>query len=173
MLFDRDIEIEADDQVRVGAVTRPRLKVAEGAAYDGSGHCAACGAQEDAFHVFGCRLEYCPVCRHPFPFCRCFGRRPEREPSPQLGPVVVLGGETFNRLRVGEGSRYRGLEWCHDCAAGKGELHEFGCDMEECARCGGQFAFCGCYRPAGAGPETEPRVRPDSAGEDKQNKLGL
>ena len=173
MLFERDIKLQADDQVTVGAVTRQRLKVAEGAAYDGSGHCAACGAKEEAFHVFGCRLEYCPVCRHQFPYCRCFGKKTKQEP-PLLGPEVVLGGETFKRLRVGGESRYSGLECCHDCAAGKGVLHEFGCDMEECPRCGGQFAFCGCYQPpAGATPEAEPEVGRHFAGDENQIKLDL
>ena len=172
MLFQRDIQLVADDQVRVGAVTRRRLTVAEGAAYDGSGQCAVCGAQEPSFHLFGCRLEYCPICRYQFPYCRCF--EPKAEWPRQLAEVVVLRGETFTRLRVGGGPSHPGLDWCHDCAAGKGELHEFGCDMETCPRCGDQFAFCGCHQPVeDASPGAESGVRPRSPCDDKQLKLDL
>ena len=33
---------------------------------------------------------------------------------------------------------------CHDCNAKSGHTHHPGCDMEVCARCGGQAAFCEC-----------------------------
>lgn len=40
-------------------------------------------------------------------------------------------------------------EKCPDCAAGKGELHRQGCDVERCAFCGGQAnSFC-CGMPRG------------------------
>lgn len=33
---------------------------------------------------------------------------------------------------------------CHDCGCKEGELHDLGCDMETCPRCGGQIITCDC-----------------------------
>ena len=33
---------------------------------------------------------------------------------------------------------------CHDCGASEGEIHSFGCDMEDCPFCRGQLITCGC-----------------------------
>ena len=33
---------------------------------------------------------------------------------------------------------------CHDCGALKGELHGFGCDVEECPGCSEQRLSCDC-----------------------------
>jgi hypothetical protein len=35
---------------------------------------------------------------------------------------------------------------CPDCAAGVGEYHVLGCDVEQCPYCGGQLIFCDCRR---------------------------
>lgn len=37
---------------------------------------------------------------------------------------------------------------CHDCGIAEGEIHQFGCDMEEHAACGGQLITCGCVYEA-------------------------
>lgn len=32
---------------------------------------------------------------------------------------------------------------CHDCGAGPGQFHHFGCDVERCPICKGQLISCG------------------------------
>lgn len=33
---------------------------------------------------------------------------------------------------------------CHDCGAWEGQIHHWGCDMEECPKCGRQLISCDC-----------------------------
>jgi len=33
---------------------------------------------------------------------------------------------------------------CHDCDAKEGEIHQMGCDMEICPKCGNQLLGCDC-----------------------------
>lgn len=36
---------------------------------------------------------------------------------------------------------------CHDCGISEGQIHHYGCDMEECPFCGEQLISCQCaYR---------------------------
>lgn len=50
-------------------------------------------------------------------------------------------GESFQRVPFQPDNP----DWlCIDCEAATGEIHELGCDAEDCPRCGGQLISCGC-----------------------------
>lgn len=57
------------------------------------------------------------------------------------------------------------LRNCGDCGAVPGEMHVGGCDMEHCARCGGQSISCNCiYEVCGMNPATLEVEHPDVYG---------
>ena len=71
--------------------------------------------------------------------------------------LAIIRGKEYGRVPYG----WEKSDWqadrmpCHDCRARKGQLHQLGCDVEECPRCGGQAISCGCeevteseFRPA-------------------------
>ena len=39
----------------------------------------------------------------------------------------------------------RKITTCHDCGATPTELHQPGCDVEQCYECGSQLISCGCF----------------------------
>jgi hypothetical protein len=57
-----------------------------------------------------------------------------------------IGGKNFDRVRYGDEKEDWGADRhaCCDCGATKGELHIFGCAVEQCPRCGGQALYCDC-----------------------------
>jgi hypothetical protein len=62
------------------------------------------------------------------------------ENNPKAG-LIMLMGESFQRLPFQPDDP----DWlCIDCEAAAGEIHELGCDTEDCPRCGAQLISCGC-----------------------------
>ena len=51
---------------------------------------------------------------------------------------MIADGRLYNRTPNGR------AENCHDCGAGPGKVHHWGCDMERCPRCHGQLISCDC-----------------------------
>jgi hypothetical protein len=61
-------------------------------------------------------------------------------------PDILIDGKWYDRITIK--SCYG--DTCHDCAIPnvKGNLHHFGCDMEQCPKCGGQLISCDCHKEA-------------------------
>ena len=56
-------------------------------------------------------------------------------------PKIKLQGKVYDRVPYkAENPEYL----CIDCEAADGELHDLGCDTEECPKCGEQLIACGC-----------------------------
>ena len=64
--------------------------------------------------------------------------------------IVSIDGRDYPRVRLGE-EREPEESPCPGCGAYYGALHEWGCDIEECPRCGGQRIRCGCTDAPRAG----------------------
>ena len=59
-------------------------------------------------------------------------------------PKIELKGKVYDRIPF----KPDDPEWlCIDCEAAEGQIHELGCDTEDCPACGGQLIACGCLPP--------------------------
>ena len=71
---------------------------------------------------------------------------PEKIQAAQRQPTVMIGGGQFERVRYGSEKDDWGADdhGCHDCRVIKGQVHVWGCDGEECPKCGHQLLGCDC-----------------------------
>lgn len=64
-------------------------------------------------------------------------------------------GVEFKRIKYSSVRNYteKEYEYCGDCGAINDEYHVFGCDIEECPKCGGQLLSCECGMMLAVGDE--------------------
>ena len=58
--------------------------------------------------------------------------------------IEFSDGETVDPIPYGEELDTEPAGKCHDCGAFPGQYHHPSCDIEQCPRCGGQYALCEC-----------------------------
>lgn len=73
-------------------------------------------------------------------------RRRERLEAAQSITSYRIEGVAYPRIAFGDEDADCGAGEgpCHDCLATKGQLHDPGCDVERCPKCGGQAICCEC-----------------------------
>lgn len=57
---------------------------------------------------------------------------------------IQIGKKYYKRIPYGEDFMFYGDERCPDCACKIGHFHHFGCDHEQCPKCGRQLIMCTC-----------------------------
>lgn len=60
-----------------------------------------------------------------------------------FGTVIDSKGKKYRRYRYGDEGGDTSMP-CGDCGVHAGGVHHDGCDLEDCPKCHGQFAFCDC-----------------------------
>ena len=66
--------------------------------------------------------------------------------KPAQNPMqFVINGQEFDRVPYGSGSDDLKHPNCDDCGVRRGALHQIGCDLEPCPRCGCQAITCDCF----------------------------
>jgi hypothetical protein len=60
--------------------------------------------------------------------------------------VMTFRGDVFKPVAYGSETIWPGrlIGRCGDCGVVAGGIHHFGCDMEQCPRCGEQLIGCDC-----------------------------
>ena len=65
---------------------------------------------------------------------------------------IIINGKTYKRIKSGDKNDFAFKMGkniiCHDCNAGVGKYHHFGCDCERCPACHGQLISCDCIEEA-------------------------
>ena len=61
------------------------------------------------------------------------------------------GYELFDRIPFGQSQRdidflQQNADICGDCGVKQGQIHDYGCDLEECPQCGEQLISCRCRK---------------------------
>ncbi|GAC1352742.1 MAG: hypothetical protein NVS3B20_15690 [Polyangiales bacterium] len=57
--------------------------------------------------------------------------------------TFIIDGEEHPRICFGA-ERSREDSPCPDCGTYYGDVHQVGCEVEECPKCGGQVVACSC-----------------------------
>jgi len=62
---------------------------------------------------------------------------------------IYMNGKKYERIKAGATPGFDDdmseTDVCHDCNAGAGQYHHFGCDMERCPCCLHQVISCDCF----------------------------